>query len=173
VKTVEARIDKVDHNIYEDNVPGLIPEAPASYHVANLSDDFSKIEVKEKKMDLARPSVGEVVLDQVQDGLHDHEIDSVSLQKENVSASDSRLSPVPLDKCNKFADEDTPSIATDQNKAYGIDTGSFLDPRTKDNKSSEKYKNCVGKEGTKEAAEHPPVEKREFFVLIFGSKSSN
>ncbi|GKC00744.1 hypothetical protein Tco_0986880 [Tanacetum coccineum] len=142
-------------------------------------------------------SIGKVVLDQVQDGLHgtqpgssptviqlpekevissvygDHKIDSVSLQKENVSASDGRLSPVPLDECNKFADEDTSSIATDQNKAYAIDTGSFLDPRTKDNKSSEKHKNRVGKEGTKEDAEHPPVEKREFFVLIFGSKSSN
>nr|GEX75898.1 lysine-specific histone demethylase 1 homolog 3 [Tanacetum cinerariifolium] len=160
----------------------------SSSAVAKLASDFSEIEVQEKKMDPSSPirvslyerldglltspipatdekmneglqSVGEVVLEQVQDGSHgtqpsspsaiqlpqkevissvcgDHETVSVSSQKENVSASTGRLSPVSLAECNKSADEETPSIATDQNEAYGSDTGSLPDPETKDNKKS-------------------------------------
>ncbi|GJZ79722.1 hypothetical protein Tco_0644559 [Tanacetum coccineum] len=73
----------------------------------------------------------------------DHEIDLVSSQKEYVSASDGRLSPVPLAECNESAHEDTPSIATDQNEAYGIDTGSLPDPGTKDDKKSCEKRICL------------------------------
>lgn len=168
----------------------------SSSAVAKLADDFSEIEVQEKKMDPASPiretlyeqldglltspvpatdeklneglqSVGEAVVDQVQDGSDqvqdgshgtqpdstpsaiqlpqkelissvcgDHETVSVSSQKENASASNGRLSPVSVAECIKSADEETPSIATDQNEAYGSDTGSLPDPETKGNKKS-------------------------------------
>ncbi|XP_024967035.1 lysine-specific histone demethylase 1 homolog 3 [Cynara cardunculus var. scolymus] len=66
----------------------------------------------------------------------DPDVVSVSSQKENASASNGRLSPVSLGECNKYADEETPSIATDQNEAYASDTGSMPDPETKGNKQS-------------------------------------
>lgn len=151
-------ISAMDQNISTVALdPSVFPSPSSLGHNENMNEGLKP--------------VGEVVLDQLQNGLHstqhhslssafqltqkevtssdcdspnqiqgtcteDPDVVSVSSQKENASASNGRLSPVSLGECNKYADEETPSIATDQNEAYGSDTGSMPDPETKGNKQS-------------------------------------
>lgn len=85
--------------------------------IEKLAHDLSEIEVQKEKIDHENVPVVESI-DQFQGtSMEDPENVSVSSQKENLSASNGRLSPVSLGECN----EETPSIATDQNEASASD----------------------------------------------------
>ncbi|XP_023745295.1 lysine-specific histone demethylase 1 homolog 3 [Lactuca sativa] len=97
--------------------------------VAKLSHDLSEIQVHNEKKEPSSPIHESLPIVESIDRLDDsqHQIQgasmeepenvSVSSQKENTSASNGRLSPVSLGECN----EETPSIATDQNEASASD----------------------------------------------------
>ncbi|KAL4584229.1 hypothetical protein LXL04_008822 [Taraxacum kok-saghyz] len=95
-----------------------------------LSDNLSEIEAHKENLDPSSPIHGSLPIvesiDRLEDSQHqiiqgtsmeDPENVSISSQKENTSASNGKLSPVSLEECN----EETPSVATDQNEASASD----------------------------------------------------